>query len=120
MKTSRTTLAGAASAIGLALAAVPGLPPSVHTAAVCLASGATALLGFFADSAKAPDVSPRATLAALAASVATVTVAGCTLAGLKFKVSNPTFGALAIDLEGGSLWRPGCTNTTTTNTATLK
>jgi hypothetical protein len=115
MRNPYTTIAGAISAAAGSLAAVPNLPTWIHVAAVAVGAIALGVFGFFAKDADPLPKIPVGPCVALAALAGTLTVAGCTLAHFRTRVSSPTFGSVELDIGGGTIGQASTLQTTSTN-----
>jgi hypothetical protein len=115
MKNPLTTIFGALSAAGAALAAVPDLPQWLHISGLALGAVSVALLGFFATDAKpTPKITPVHGVA-LAAAVGVLACVGCTTARFGFGVDSPQFGKVNLDIGAATLGNAHLREVTTTN-----
>ena len=119
VKNPLTTIFGALSAAGAALAAVPDLPRWLHISGLALGAVSVALLGFFASDAKpTPKITPVHGVA-LATAVGILACVGCTTARFGFNVSNPQFGTASLDIGAATLGTAHLREVTTTNGTVL-
>ena len=119
MKNPLTTIFGALSAAGAALAAVPDLPQWLHISGLALGAVSVALLGFFAsDAHPVPKITPVHGVA-LVAVVGILACIGCTTARFGFAVSNPQFGTASLDIGAATLGNAHLKEVTTTNGTVL-
>ena len=119
MKNPLTTIFGALSAAGAALAAVPDLPQWLHISGLALGAVSVALLGLCATDAKpTPRISTGAGLVIIAL-VATAACVGCTTARFGFGVDSPQFGKVNLDIGAATLGNAHLREVTTTNGTVL-
>ena len=100
---SYTSLAGLVGAMAMAASEVPGIPPQWHLVCDLTVAVSLAAMGYHARDRQGRKPVGKGTIVASIALVAALTFTGCRVGGLGLAVHSPTFGSVALDLDGGMI-----------------
>lgn len=98
---SYTSLAGLVGAMAMAASEVPGISPRWHLVCDLVVATSLAAMGYHARDRQGRKPVSKCTIVSALLVAGVLTATGCRVGGLGLAVHSPTFGSVALDLDGG-------------------